>query len=191
MRIFILSAVIAFSAPSYATEIHCDGQEGNLNTYLAMFDALFIQRDGRRSAEFYAAEFISHNADAGGSETTIGRPERMAAMFEASKAASPDRTLVNDIIICKDDLVSTRMTVMGTQTGTMMGNPPTGRRFKFTAMDIFRFKDGKVVERWGNSDNVILIRQLGLNVDLPVSLAFQSRCPDPATASPGLRPDQQ
>ncbi|MBT5239610.1 MAG: SnoaL-like domain-containing protein [Rhodospirillaceae bacterium] len=87
-------------------------------------------------------------------------------MFTASKAASPDRQLRNDMIICQDDMVSTRMMVWGTQTGTMMGNPPSGRQFKFTAMDIFRFKDGMIVERWGESDTVILIRQLGLDVDL-------------------------
>lgn len=87
-------------------------------------------------------------------------------MFTAPKQASPDRTLVNDLIICKDDMVSTRMTVTGTQTGVMMGNAATGRPFKFTAMDIFRFKDGMVIERWGNSDSLILIRQLGLDVDL-------------------------
>jgi len=33
-------------------------------------------------------------------------------------------------------------------------------------MDMFRFKDGKVVERWGESDTAILIRQLGLELDL-------------------------
>lgn len=166
MRKLILFAAMIIGAPLHAAEIHCDGHEDNLKTYLAMFDVLFVQRDGRRAGEFYAAEFISHNADAGGSDTTIASPNHMAAMFEASKAASPDRTLINDMIICKDDIVSTRMTVTGTQTGPMMGNPPTGRRFKFTAMDIFRFKNGKVVERWGNSDTVILIRQLGLKVDL-------------------------
>jgi predicted ester cyclase len=158
--------VLLVSAPAAATEIHCDGQRENLNTYLNMFDVLFLQRDGSRAGEFYAAEFISHNADAGGSDTTIGQPAQLEAMFKAGKAASPDRTLVNDVIICKDDIVSTRMTVTGTQTGVMMGNPPTGRKFKFTAMDIFRFKDGKVVERWGNSDSLIIIRQLGLDVDL-------------------------
>ena len=87
-------------------------------------------------------------------------------MFTGSKSASPDRVLTNDVIICKDDMVSTRMTVRGTQTGVMMGHPPTGRKFKFTAMDMFRFKDGKVVERWGESDTAILIRQLGLELDL-------------------------
>ena len=58
------------------------------------------------------------------------------------------------------------MTVSGTQTGEMMGAPATGRKFQFTAMDIFRFEDGKVVERWGNADHLVLIRQLGLDVDL-------------------------
>ncbi len=154
------------TGPASASEIYCDGQQSNLNTYLAMHEVLFMQRDGSRAGEFYADEFTSHNNDAGGSETTIGRPARMEAMFNASKAASPDRVLTNDVIICKNDMVSTRMTVTGTQTGVMMGNPPTGRKFKFTAMDIFRFKDGKIVERWGNSDSLIIIRQLGLTVDL-------------------------
>lgn len=164
--VIALACVVAVASSPQATEIHCDGQEENLNRYLAMFDVLFMQRDGDRAGEFYADPFISHNSDGGGSDTTMARPERMSGMFKASKAAAPDRTLINDVIICKDDMVSTRMTVSGTQTGVMMGNPPTGRAFKFTAMDMFRFKDGLVVERWGNSDTLILIRQLGLDVDL-------------------------
>lgn len=161
---FCLIGLVPLAAQ--ATETFCEGQEENLKRYLEMFEVLFVQRDGDRAGEFYADPFISHNSDGGGADTTLARPERMGIMFKASKAASPDRTLVNDVIICSDDMVSTRMTVSGTQTGVMMGNPPTGRTFKFTAMDIFRFADGKVVERWGNSDTLILIRQLGLNVDL-------------------------
>lgn len=163
----VLLALTSLVAPqATATEIHCDGQMENLNRYLAMFEVLFMQRDGDRAGEFYADPFISHNSDGGGADTTLARPARMGTMFKASKAGSPDRTLTNDVIICKDDMVSTRMTVRGTQTGTMMGNQATGRAFKFTAMDMFRFKDGLVVERWGNSDTLILIRQLGLDVDL-------------------------
>jgi len=164
---FLFALSLALTAPvAVATEIYCDGQEENLNRYLAMFETLFMQRDGDRAGEFYADPFISHNSDGGGADTTLAQPERIGAMFKASKAASPDLTLTNDVIICKDDMVSTRMTVSGTQTGMMMGNPPTGRAFKFTAMDMFRFEDGMVVERWGNSDTLILIRQLGLDVDL-------------------------
>ena len=38
----------------------------------------------------------------------------------------------------------------------------TGRAYKTSAIDIYRFKDNKVVERWGNNDGVTLLRQLGL-----------------------------
>ena len=165
----LLMAVLllgGLSAPASAKEIHCDGQEENLSRYLALFDALFVQRDGSRAGEFYADEFITHNSDANGAGRVVGRPAQLERMFKANKQASPDRVLVNDIIICKDDMVSTRMTVSGTQTGVMMGAPATGRKFQFTAMDIFRFKDGKVVECWGNADHLVLIRQLGLEVDL-------------------------
>jgi predicted ester cyclase len=162
----VLLAVAGLVVPAAATEIYCDGEQENLNTYLALFETLFLARDGSRAGEFYAEEFISHNSDAGGAETTIGRSAQLERMFTGSKSASPDRVLTNDVIICKDDMVSTRMTVRGTQTGVMMGHPPTGRKFKFTAMDMFRFKDGKVVERWGESDTAILIRQLGLELDL-------------------------
>lgn len=168
MRSLFLAGVLlsGLATPASATDIHCDGQEENLKTYLALFEVLFQQRAGSRAGEFYADEFISHNSDAGGAETTIGRPAQLERMFAGSRAASPDRQIRNDVIICKDDMVSTRMTVWGTQSGTMMGSPPTGRKFKFTAMDMFRFKDGKVVERWGNADHLVLIRQLGLELDL-------------------------
>ncbi|MEQ8510544.1 MAG: ester cyclase [Rhodospirillaceae bacterium] len=161
--VFLLGGL---SRAAAAPEIHCDGQEENLSRYLALFEVLFEQRDGSRAGEFYADEFISHNSDANGAGRVIGRPAQLERMFNASKDASPDRVLVNDLIICKDDMVSTRMTVSGTQTGEMMGAPATGRKFQFTAMDIFRFEDGKVVERWGNADHLVLIRQLGLDVDL-------------------------
>lgn len=157
---------VGLISPANATEIHCDGNEQNLNAYLALFDVLFKQRDGSRAGEFYADGFLSNNSDAGGAVQTKGSAAHLERMFAASKAGSPDRQIRNDLIICSDDMVSTRMTVWGTQTGTMMGNPPTGRKFEFTAMDIFRFKDGKIVERWGESDTIILIRQLGLDVDL-------------------------
>ncbi|MGB1876131.1 MAG: ester cyclase [Rhodospirillaceae bacterium] len=168
MRSLVIAAIFGLGiiTPATATEIRCDGNEENLNAYLALFDVLFKQRDGSRAGEFYAEGFLSNNSDAGGAEQTRGSAAQLERMFSASKVASPDRQIRNDLIICSDDMVSTRMTVWGTQSGIMMGNPATGRPFKFTAMDIFRFKDGMVVERWGETDTIILIRQLGLNVDL-------------------------
>jgi predicted ester cyclase len=41
------------------------------------------------------------------------------------------------------------------------GNPPTGKPYVASAIDIYRFKNSKVVERWGNSDVMGIAQQLG------------------------------
>lgn len=163
-----LTAMLATSVS--ATEIVCDGHEDNLQTYLEMTDILFNQRQHERAGEYYADEFVSHNVDSGGLGTNVRTPDHMSRIWIHSKEASPDRVLINDLIICKDDLVVARVTMKGTRvTGEMEGNPPNGRRFETSATDTYRFKDGKVVERWGNADNIAIIRQLGLKVDLSMT----------------------
>jgi predicted ester cyclase len=173
MRNFKITA-IAFlvfgTAPVMATEIICDGHEDNLNTYLEMTRILFNERQSERASEYYADEFISHNSDAGGLGTAMRTPAHMSRIWEHSKVTSPDRKLINDLIVCQGDVVVARVTMKGTRvTGEMEGNPPNGRRYETSATDTYRFKDGKVVERWGNNDSIGMIRQLGLKVDLSMT----------------------
>ncbi len=173
MRLFISAAAVSallISTSGAATEILCDGHEENLNTYLDMTRILFNERDHTRAAEFYADEFISHNTDEGGLGTNTRDPEHMQRIWINSKRNSPDRVLTNDLIVCNGDVVMARVTMTGTRvTGPMEGNPPNGRRYETSAIDIYRFKDGKVVERWGNNDSIAMIRQLGLQVDLSLT----------------------
>jgi len=39
---------------------------------------------------------------------------------------------------------------------------PTGRQITFAAIAINRFVNGKIVERWFNSDELGMMRQMGL-----------------------------
>jgi predicted ester cyclase len=162
MRAVLFAVLASFAAPALATEIHCQGNEKNLATYLKMHDVLFMQRDETRVLEFYAPEFFSHNSDEGGGDKVTRTAESMKPMWINSKRNMPDRVLVNDLILCAGDLVVARVTVTGTQTGPMFGMPATGKKFSNTATDIFRFRDGKVVERWGNNDGIAMLSQLGL-----------------------------
>lgn len=165
----LLAAVLTVGS-AQATEILCDGNEENLQTYLDMTDILFSERDHTRAAEFYADEFISHNTDEGGLGTHVRNPEHMQRIWIGSKRNSPDRVLTNDLIVCNGDVVVARVSMRGTRVaGEMEGNPPEGRRYETSAIDIYRFKDGKVVERWGNNDSIAMIRQLGLKVDLSMT----------------------
>ena len=50
-------------------------------------------------------------------------------------------------------------------------NPQTAQAFQVQGIPaVYALKDGKVVERWGNGDSLIIIRQLGLDVDLSLQL---------------------
>jgi len=159
--------MLANTTPDPAPETHCTGQEANLATYLEMTDVLFNKRLPNRAADFYAAEFITHNVDEGGLGTKTVQPKFMDAMWANLEKIEPDRKLVNNVIICKDDLVISQVTTSGSRAGeTLIGKPEGRRRYKTSAMDIYRFKDGKVVERWGNNDMVAKSRQLGMELDL-------------------------
>jgi predicted SnoaL-like aldol condensation-catalyzing enzyme len=167
MTMFSIGLALAVSAAQLPAghpipETHCEGQEALLNTYLDMSRILFNERDGNRAGEFYEKEFISHNNDEGGDGVSIVRPGDMAAMWNASRGNEPEREVVNNLIICKDGLVVAQVTTRGMRTGT----DNVRRRYNTSAMDIYRFKDGKVVERWGNNDFITIVRQTGQAVDL-------------------------
>ncbi|MFD8780134.1 ester cyclase [Streptomyces sp. NPDC057889] len=53
--------------------------------------------------------------------------------------------------------------IIGTHLGPLMGRPATGKKVSYRGMQISRFdSDGKLVERWGSSDELGMLRQLGL-----------------------------
>jgi len=163
-RLSLFIALLLMQPLVYATEIYCDDNPKNLETYLTMHEVLFMQRDESRVAEFYAPQVISHNLDAGGEAVEPVRHADLKTMWINSKKNSPDRVLINDLILCVGDFVVARVTMKGTRLGPLPGLEPgePGRAYKASAIDIYRFKDNMVVERWGNNDGVTLLRQLGL-----------------------------
>jgi predicted ester cyclase len=49
----------------------------------------------------------------------------------------------------------------GTHRGTFQGIVPTGKRIQARGMMIARFEGGKIAERWGSSDELGILKQLG------------------------------
>lgn len=77
--------------------------------------------------------------------------------------ACPDLRLEVEELLGGDDWVVARLTATGTHTGTFLGLAPSGRRVAFELIDIYRFADdGKIVGRWGLSDELFALEQLGL-----------------------------
>ena len=153
--------------------IACNGSRQNLQTYLQIHKVLFTDRDATRVAEFYAPDVLSHNQDSGGDRTAKVTTAQLAAMWAASKKNNPERVLDDNLIICSGDYVIVRTTVHNSDTTGVDGNAPTGKPYAISAIDIYRFENGKVVERWGNSDLVSMYRQIGYQIVLPDSAALR------------------
>lgn len=62
--------------------------------------------------------------------------------------AQPDLRFTIDHLIAESDLVVIRWTLHGTNTGPMLGRPPTGQPVELAAIVIFRIAAGKIAERW-------------------------------------------
>ncbi len=67
---------------------------------------------------------------------------------------------VQDLAV-SGDTVWTRNRARGINTGSVMGNPPSGLPVEVDVIDILRFEDGIAVEHWGIADQVGLMLQVG------------------------------
>jgi predicted ester cyclase len=76
-------------------------------------------------------------------------------------AAFPGIQLVFHDVFSHDNKVACRFSLTGTNTGSFMGVPPTGKEVHMDGMTIIAFRDGKCVERWSQADFLGLLQQLG------------------------------
>jgi len=83
---------------------------------------------------------------------------QMAAMHR--DAISNLRVDVADVI-AQEDRVMVRTWLTGRHAGELYGIPATGNELSFGSMDMFRFRDDKIVEHWWCRDDRLLYRQIG------------------------------
>ena len=77
-------------------------------------------------------------------------------------AAFPDLHQTIDMEIAEGDKVMILQTMSGTHKGSLMGIPPTGKKFSVQEVVLARFVGGKAVETWGIADLLGMMQQLGL-----------------------------
>jgi predicted ester cyclase len=108
--------------------------------------------------EIVAADIISHNQLPGLPSGLEGGKMAHAGFL----AAFPDGVTTTDDLIAEGDRVVERVTFTGTNTGSFLGAPPTGKPIRASSMSIFRIANGKIVEHWGENDVLSVMQQLGL-----------------------------
>jgi steroid delta-isomerase-like uncharacterized protein len=61
----------------------------------------------------------------------------------------PDASAIYHDVIAEGDRVVVYFTLQGTDTGGYMGRPPSNQPVSYAGIDIFRIRDGRIVERRG------------------------------------------
>jgi steroid delta-isomerase-like uncharacterized protein len=119
----------------------------------------FNQGDQDAVDELFAANYVDHDPSRAGLPSG---PEGVKQAWGAFRAAFPDLQGTIEDMITEGDKVVVRGTISGTHQGDLMGIPPTGRRVTVTLIDVNRIEGGKLVERWGVSDMLGMMQQLGV-----------------------------
>jgi steroid delta-isomerase-like uncharacterized protein len=89
-------------------------------------------------------------------------PADLKPIVQAMRAAVPDlRYEILDLIV-DHDKIAVFLRVTGTHVGTLFGMAPTGRTFDIRQMQIEWLREGRICQHWRITDELALLRQLGL-----------------------------
>ncbi|MDT0649142.1 ester cyclase [Autumnicola edwardsiae] len=90
-------------------------------------------------------------------------PQGYIDFFTMMRNAFPDMEVEVEQLVADEDNVAFAYTLTGTHKGDFMGVAGTGKSIKARGMQISRFEDGKMVERWGSSDELGILKQIGVD----------------------------
>ncbi len=108
--------------------------------------------------EIIAPNYVRHDP---GDPFPARGPEDVKRIVVMLRTMLPDLNINVEDIVAEGDMVVTRYTATATDTVGYMGMAPTGKKIRTTAMQSFRFENGKVVESWAVRDDFGTLRQLG------------------------------
>jgi predicted ester cyclase len=111
--------------------------------------------------ELYAPDYVDH-VGRGPEASRVAGPTGIKQAVTLFRTAFRDLRYTVEAQIAEGELVLSRFSASGTQTGPFMGAPPSGKSVTYTGMDLNRIVRGKIVESWVNYDALALLQQLGL-----------------------------
>lgn len=127
-------------------------EQANLAVAQRFYDEVFTQKKMEVLAEVFDANLVIHDLDVGG--------ELPGGTLPGTLAAFPDVVATINFWVVENDLVTAYVTYNGTHQAEFLGVPATGKAVTWSIIDIFRVKDGKVVELWHNIPNEDILEQI-------------------------------
>lgn len=111
------------------------------------------------AVETFAQDAVDHDPAPGQGP---GR-EGFKAFFTELTTAFPDAHIEPAHMVVDDEHIAIAYTLTGTHEGDFNGVAPTGKAIEVRGVQIGRFEDAKIVERWGSSDELGILKQLGVD----------------------------
>ncbi len=130
--------------------------ENNIEAYRRL-TAAFANGDLTVVDELVAPEMVEHQIGSLGNG-----PEALKQMITYLRSSMPDLEVTIDDLVAADDEVWSRGKFRGTFSGELMGRAFHNEPIALDAVDVVRFRDGKVVEHWGVIDRLQQLEQLGI-----------------------------
>ena len=124
------------------------------------FEEFWDQKNLAVADELLAANHVDHTPG-----SPPGLPPGPAGFKQFGSVyftAFPDLHITIDDQVAEGEMVVTRWTSHGTNTGSLFGMPATNKSATITGITISRIVDGKAVETWTNFDNLGMLQQLGV-----------------------------
>ena len=122
----------------------------------------FNDRDDARESAARTAGYIAHPPES--IQPAALDSDAWVEFLGVFLEGFPDLHLEVQDAAADEHMTAQRILFTGTHTGPFRGLPPTGRRVRFSAIEINRMQDEKVAEHWFQLDALTLFGQLGLRV---------------------------
>jgi steroid delta-isomerase-like uncharacterized protein len=133
----------------------------NTHIIARRFIEAFAKGDTAALTRLVAENLVDHNLPPGQKQGRQGLLEAVA-MY---RTAFPDMTISIENMVASDGQVAVTGKITGTNLGSLMGAPATGKKVTFAYMDMYRIQNGHITETWHVEDVAGMLQQLGPTPD--------------------------
>lgn len=123
------------------------------------FEQLFNLGRVELLPELLHPEYVNHSP--GSPDLPTGR-DGVGIVVQAMRRGFPDLSYRIDELVEGADTVAVRTTLTGTHRGDLFGIAPTNKRVEVQQMTFERFRDGRIIAHHRLTDDLSLLRQLGV-----------------------------
>jgi predicted ester cyclase len=109
--------------------------------------------------DLLAADYINHTPS---TPNPPPGPAGLKPIVAAFRVAFPDLRFTVEDVVVDGDRVAVRVRMEGTHTGPLFDIAPTRRHVSVEQMNLERFRGDRIVEHWRVTDELGLMRQLGV-----------------------------